>query len=151
MNRQTSNKYTSSDQSSDNGSISIPFFSNPVSAGFPSSAEDHIERSLDLNDLLIHHPAATFFVRASGRSMEAAGIYDGDILIVDRSLSATNGKIVIAVLNGEFTVKRIKIIGEELFLAPENPNFPLLKVEKESDFQIWGIVTYVIHSCTDRL
>lgn len=124
---------------------SPPLFLNPVQAGFPSPAEDSIERKLDLNEHLIEHPAATFFVRVEGDSMLGCGIHKGDILIVDRSLDATNGKIIIAVLNGEFTVKRLKIEGKILWLVPENPKFPVLKIEPEWDFQVWGVVTYVIH------
>lgn len=132
--------------------MKLSFFLTPVSAGFPSPAEDYVEKKLDLNELLISHPAATFFVRVEGDSMINANIHSGDILIVDRSLSAENGSIAIAVLNGEFTVKRVKIEKGELFLVAENPRFPPIKVSKEADFQIWGIVTYVIHNVrTHRL
>lgn len=117
----------------------------PVKAGFPSPADGYIERKLDLNDLLIKHPAATFFVRVQGNSMEGAGIRDDDILIVDRALSPTAGKIAIAIIDGEFTVKRIHIQGEDLYLMPDNPSFAPLKISPDADFRIWGIVTYVIH------
>jgi DNA polymerase V len=131
---------------------SPPLFLHPVQAGFPSPAEDYIEKKLDLNEHLIQHPAATFFVRVEGDSMIGAGIHKGDILIVDRSLDALSGRIVIAVLNGEFTVKRLKKEGEILYLIPENPKFPTLEIKPEWDFQIWGVVTYVIHNvCTHRL
>lgn len=127
-----------------------PLFLNSVQAGFPSPAEDYIERKLDLNEHLVAHPAATFFVRVEGDSMLGAGIHKGDILIVDRSLSAENGKIVIAFLNGEFTVKTLKKEGNDVWLVPENPKFPRLKVDPGSDFQVWGVVTYVIHDVRAR-
>lgn len=123
----------------------IPFFFSPVAAGFPSHADDFSEQALDLNEHLIQHPAATFFVKAGGDSMEGAGIRKGDILIVDRALEAVDGKIVIAVVGGEFTVKRIRIDGEHLWLQPENPKYQDIRIEKGSDFLIWGVVTYVIH------
>ena len=110
--------------------------------------EDSIEKKLDLNQFLIKHPSATFFVRVEGDSMKGAGIYDKDLLIVDRALSPKSGQIVVAVLNGEFTVKRVKIKSDKAFLIPENPNFPPMEVTKDVDFQVWGVVTYAIHSCT---
>ena len=125
----------------------IPLFSNPVKAGFPSPADDHIEQKLDLNEYLVKHPAATFFVRVEGNSMENAGIFHEDILIVDRALPPEDGKIIVAILNGEFTVKRIKMVHKKLFLIPENPRFSPVEVTEEMDFQIWGIVTYAIHKC----
>lgn len=129
---------------------SPPLFLNPVQAGFPSPAEDYIERKLDLNEHLIEHPAATFFVRVEGDSMLGAGIHKGDILIVDRSLEAVNGRIIIAVLNGEFTVKRLKKDGDAIYLVPENPKFPKIQIEPSWDFQVWGVVTYVIHNVCSR-
>lgn len=127
--------------------IDLPFFSHQIKAGFPSPAEDHIEQKLDLNQLLITHPAATFFVRVEGDSMKNGGISSGDILIVDRAISPQNGQIIVAVLNGEFTVKKLKKEGKRLFLLPENTEFPLIEVTEEADFQVWGVVTYTIHSC----
>lgn len=127
---------------------SMPYFENPVKAGFPSPADDYTQMRLDLNEHLISHPAATFFVRVEGDSMVGAGIQPGDLLIVDRSLEAQNGKIVLAVINGEFTVKRIRKEGEMLFLEPENPKYPPIQVLPSWDFYVWGIVTYVIHECT---
>ncbi len=125
---------------------SIPFFASTIKAGFPSPADDFIERTLDLNELLIKHPAATFFVKVKGNSMIGSGINSGDTLIVDRAMEATDNKIVIAVLNGEFTVKRIKKINDKLYLVPENNQFKPIEIKPDHDFQIWGVVTYAIHS-----
>lgn len=123
----------------------IPIFIQPVSAGFPSPAEDAIEGKLDLNDLLIEHPSATFFVRVQGTSMVGAGIFEGDVLIVDRALKPSDGKIVIAVVHGEFTVKRICWKDNFFYLMPENPQYSPIKIEEGTDCQIWGVVTYAIH------
>jgi DNA polymerase V len=123
----------------------LPIFSTHIAAGFPSPADDYIEQQLDLNQLIIKHPSATFFVRVEGESMRDAGIQSGDILVVDRSIAPTNGKIVVAVIDGEFTVKRIQFEGDAVFLAPENAKFSRLKVNPDSQFQVWGVVTYVIH------
>lgn len=123
-----------------------PIFMVPVAAGFPSPAEDYIEGSLDLNRHLIKHPAATFFVRVTGNSMINAGIHPDDILIVDRSLEATDNKVVIAVLNGELTVKRLKFKDKKIFLVPENPGFSPIEIKEEFSFEIWGVATNVIHS-----
>lgn len=124
----------------------LPLFATQVKAGFPSPADDFLEQPLDLNEHLIQHPAATFFVRVDGDSMIGAGIHPGDILIVDRSLEPLSGRIVIAVIDGAFTVKRIRIdTPGVVFLEPENPDFLPIRIESGSDFQVWGVVTYVIH------
>ncbi|MBS0633962.1 MAG: translesion error-prone DNA polymerase V autoproteolytic subunit [Verrucomicrobia bacterium] len=126
----------------------VPLVTGAVQAGFSSVADEHIEAYLDLNDLVIKHPAATFFVRAAGDSMEQAGIFAGDILAVDRSLSPVSGKIVIACLDGEFMVKRLFIEGKTIKLISANPRYLDMKIDPEkSDFHIWGVVTYVIHAC----
>lgn len=127
--------------------MKLPLFEVPVKAGFPSPADDYLEQNLDLNEHLISHPAATFFVRVDGDSMTGAGIHKEDILIVDRSLEPTNGKIVIAVINGEFTVKRIRITPGKVFLDPENPNYKTMEINPNSDFRVWGVVTFCIHKC----
>ncbi|MFA6915426.1 MAG: translesion error-prone DNA polymerase V autoproteolytic subunit [Parachlamydiales bacterium] len=124
---------------------SHPFATSSVQAGFPSPADDHIERQLDLNELLIQHPAATFYVRVEGDSMLNASINSGDILIVDRALTPIPGKIIIAILNGEFTVKRFTKKNTKIVLVAENPAYPDIQIQEGSDFQIWGVVTYVIH------
>lgn len=126
----------------------FPFFDVGLAAGFPSPADDYLEYPLDLNELLVEHPTATFFVRVVGDSMTGAGMQSGDILVVDRSLAPKNGKIIVALLNGEFTVKRLKIEEKKIYLIPENPRYSPIEVTAEADFQVWGIVTYVIHrSC----
>jgi DNA polymerase V len=123
----------------------LPFFVTHIAAGFPSPAEDSIDKKLDLNEFLIKHPAATFFVRVEGESMIDAGIHPGDILIVDRAIEATSNKIVIAVINGELTVKRIRKTKGRLFLIAENPDFSPLEITAAMDFEVWGVVTNVIH------
>lgn len=120
---------------------SLPF----VQAGFPSPADDYIETPLDLNKLMIKHPIATFFVRVAGESMSGAGILPGDLLVVDRSLEAVSGKIIVAIVQGEFTVKRFLKKGTSFYLIAENKNYPPLKLTPEMDFQVWGVVTWVIH------
>lgn len=125
--------------------IKIPFYLSEVAAGFPSPADDYIDKKMDLNEQLIRHPAATFFVRAYGDSMQDANITSGDILIVDRALDACRNSIVIAVVNGELTVKRLKQEGTKLYLAPENDNYPAIEITEDTAFEIWGVVTYIIH------
>jgi len=122
-----------------------PLFTCGVSAGFPSPADDHIDRKLDLNELLIQHPVATFFVRVAGDSMKDAGINHGDILIVDRSLEATSEKIVIAIVNGELTVKRFVQSHTSCQLVAANSNYPPVEITEDTDFSVWGVVTSVIH------
>ncbi len=121
------------------------FFDAGVSCGFPSPADEYLEAKLDLNQHLIAKPNATFFVRANGDSMIGAGIYSGDILIIDRSLCPSNGKIVLAVLNSEFTLKRYLKKNHALFLVSENAKYPMIEVKPEMDFQVWGVATYCIH------
>ena len=116
-----------------------------VSAGFPSPARDYKEKIIDLNELMIANPASTYFVRVDGSSMKNANIFHGDILVVDRSLEAQNNKIVIASIDGEITVKRLKIQGDRYWLYPENDKFRPLKIEEWMDFMVWGVVVWVIH------
>ena len=125
--------------------IKQPLFLVRIAAGFPSPADDYIEKHLDLNEHLVKHPSATFFVKVEGESMINAGIHNGDILIVDRSLEAADKKIIVAVVNGELTVKRVRKEKGALFLVPENDDFKPLCVTEEMDFQVWGVVTSVIH------
>ena len=123
----------------------IPIFTSRVQAGFPSPADDHLEDTLDLNTHLIHHQEATFFVKAQGDSMIGAGIHQGDILIVDKSLTPKSGKIVIAVVDGEFTVKRLHKYKGSITLKAENPEFEDIKIRDTDELIIWGVVTSVIH------
>ena len=125
--------------------MNIPFVKFIVSAGFPSPAEDFLEPTLDLNKYLIHNPPATFCVKVNGNSMKGERINSGDILIVDRSLEPKNNTIVLAVLDGEFTVKRIQKRGSQLFLKPENETFKPIEITEEIDFKVWGVVTHIIH------
>lgn len=125
--------------------LEVPLFTAGVSAGFPSPADDFIDRSLDLNEYLIKHPAATFFVRVEGSSMIGSGIHPGDILIVDKALEPYDGSIVIAVVDGEFTVKRFKRERGRCWLAPENPAYAPIEIAGDMQLEVWGVVTYVIH------
>lgn len=125
--------------------VSTPIFTSRVQAGFPSPADDYLEDQLDLNQHLIHHQEATFFVRAQGESMLNAGIHPGDILVVDKSLTAKSGKIVIAVVDGEFTVKRLHKYKGKITLKAENPDFDDIVINENNELIIWGVVTSVIH------
>ncbi|MFH0866923.1 MAG: translesion error-prone DNA polymerase V autoproteolytic subunit [Bacteroidota bacterium] len=126
-------------------SLELDLYTTKISAGFPSPADDFLDRKLDLNEYLIRNPSATFLVRVDGNSMVNAGISDDDILIVDRSVEATDGKVVIGVIDGEFTVKRIIKKGKKLFLKPENEKFNPIEITGDMDFKIWGVVVYTIH------
>ncbi len=123
-----------------------PLFGSKVPAGLPSLADDHLEDTLDLNEHLVQHPAATFFVRVMGDSMIGAGICDGDMLVVDRSLEPKPGAIVVAVVNGELTVKRLKIEDGRIWLMPENPAFQPLEIGEGMDLVIWGVVVHAVRS-----
>ena len=123
----------------------IPLFEGSVQAGFPSPADDYMDMDLDLHDHLVQNPSATFCVKAIGESMTDAGIQSGDVMIVDRSLEPENRSIVLAVIDGEFTVKRVNVNDNELYLMPENDTFTPIKITEEMDFQIWGVVTFIIH------
>jgi DNA polymerase V len=121
-------------------SVEIPLASFSVSAGFPSPADDFLDGRLDLNEYFIRHPAATFYVRVSGESMKGAGIFDGDLLIVDRAATCNDGCVVVARLGDEFTLKRISRHGDKLFLRPENEEFQPIEVTEDTDCEIWGRV-----------
>jgi DNA polymerase V len=124
--------------------IRIPYIKEGVSAGFPSPATDFMETNIDLNKELSENPLATFYIKVKGNSMIDAGINDKDVLVVDRSLEPQNNKIAICFIDGEFTVKRIKLEKDCLYLMPENSNYQPIKVIEENQLIIWGIVTYVI-------
>jgi len=122
-----------------------PLFMGKVAAGFPSPAEDYVEGSLDLNAFLVRHPAATFFIRVTGDSMIGAGIHPDDLLIVDRSLEPVDRKVVIAVVNGDLTVKRFRRRGDRVFLEAENDAYAPMEMRDGMRFDVWGVVTSVIH------
>ena len=124
--------------------LRIPFIPDGVSAGFPSPAADFMENNIDLNKELSENPLATFYIKVKGNSMIDAGINDKDVLIVDRSIEPQDNKIAICFIDGEFTVKRIKLEKDCLYLMPENSNYSPIKVTEENQLIIWGIVTYVI-------
>jgi len=129
-----------------NKSYRLPLYEHAVSAGFPSPAEDDTKENLDLNELLIKHPAATFFLRVSGSSMINAGIHHNDLLVVDRSVAPADGKVVIASVNGELTVKRLRYQGKSIALVAENDAYPPIDITEEMDLRFWGVVTNVIHA-----
>jgi DNA polymerase V len=124
--------------------VELPLYAHKVVAGFPSPADDYIETTLDLNDRLIRNKAATFLLVVEGDSMKKAGIKDGDILVVDRSIPPSDGKIVIAALDGELTVKRLSMKSTGTWLVPENDDYPPIAVREEADIVIWGVVTATI-------
>ena len=128
--------------------LSLPLFGSKIPAGFPSPADDHLEATIDLNQHYIRHPSATFFVRVQGHSMNGAGIHNGDMLVIDRSLEAKSGSIVIAIVNAELTVKRLVFNGDEVWLMPENPEFEPIQINEDMELHIWGVVAHVIHSFT---
>jgi DNA polymerase V len=129
--------------------LKLPLFATRLRAGFPSPADDYLDKKIDLNNYLVEHPAATFLVRIDGDSMTGAGIYPGDIAIVDRSLvesdiKAMHNKIVLAVLDGEFTIKRLSVKGKSVMLLPENDKYQPIPVNERGDFTIWGVVKHCI-------
>lgn len=120
------------------------FIDTGISAGFPSPADDFRETRISLDEELIVNKEATFFAKVSGQSMIGAGLDDNDLLVIDRSLEPENNKIAVCFLDGEFTVKRLRVEKKEVWLQPENPDYPIIKITDENDFIIWGIVTNVI-------
>jgi len=126
------------------GEFFLPVLSAGISAGFPSPAMDFMDVSIDLNQLMIKHPSATFFGRVQGTSMLDAGISDGDLLVIDRSLSPANNKIAVCFIDGEFTIKRIQKEVDCCWLMPANEKYKPIKVTNDNDFLVWGIVTHVI-------
>lgn len=122
----------------------LPFITSGIKAGFPSPAADFDETRISLDKALVKNPDTTFYAKANGQSMKGAGIDDEDIMVIDRSIEPRNNKIAVCLIDGEFTVKRIKKTKEELLLIPENSDFQPIKVTEENQLVIWGIVTYVI-------
>ena len=126
----------------------FPIAVETISAGFPSPAEDYIELGIDLNKYLIKNPISTFFLRVSGNSMNNAGIYNNDLLIIDRSINATPGRIVVALIDGEFTLKRLIKKENNYYLKADKENYPAINLYEYIDIQIWGVATYSIHGLT---
>ncbi|MPT34990.1 MAG: translesion error-prone DNA polymerase V autoproteolytic subunit [Flavobacterium sp.] len=127
-------------------SVELPFIADGIKAGFPSPAADFDGTKISLDKVVVKNQEATFYARAKGNSMTGAGIDDGDILVIDRSLEPKNNKIAVCYIDGEFTVKRIKIEKDCIYLIPENTDYNPIKVTEENDLIIWGIVTYVLKS-----
>ena len=127
-------------------SVELPFIADGIKAGFPSPAADFDGTKISLDKVVVKNQEATFYARAKGNSMTGAGIDDGDILVIDRSLEPKNNKIAVCYIDGEFTVKRIKIEKDCIYLIPENSDYNPIKVTEENDLIIWGIVTYVLKS-----
>ena len=125
-------------------SLPLKYADEGIRAGFPSPAQDYLEHAIDLNQELIKHPASTFYGRVIGDSMRDEGIEEGDILIIDKSLELLDDDLAVCFIDGEFTVKRVRLEPDAAWLVPSNPNYPLIKVTKENEFIVWGIVTYTI-------
>lgn len=123
-----------------------PLLLTRVAAGFPSPADDYMDRPLDIGEYLVRHPEATFFMRAQGESMIGAGIHDGDLLVVDRAVEPAHNRVAIVEVDGELTVKRLWLRGGRVVLAPENPEYSPLDVTGREDVRVWGVVTYVVHA-----
>lgn len=126
--------------------LDLPLVDSGISAGFPSPADDFLDTRIDLNEELVKNKAATFYGRVKGNSMIDAGIEDGDLLVIDKSLEPTNGKIAVCFVDGEFTVKRIRIEKDCIWLIAENKTYEPIKVTSDNEFLIWGIVTNIIKS-----
>jgi DNA polymerase V len=131
----------------DLSTLELPLYESRVSAGFPSPADDELDETLDLNKYLVKHPEATFFVRVDGDSMVQVGMYSGDILIVDRAQPVRNNDIIVAIVEGEFTVKRfVRTEQGSIELHPENPAYEPILLTEEMEFMVWGVVSFVIHA-----
>lgn len=124
--------------------LALQYAGNQIQAGFPSPAEDYLEATLDLNRALIKNPSATFYGRVRGTSMKDAGVDDGDLLVIDKSLDYRNDDLAVCYVDGEFTLKKIKAQGNTLILMPANPDYPPIVVKEDAEFLVWGIVTYII-------
>lgn len=126
--------------------LELPLIGEGIRAGFPSPAEDFIDVSIDLNRELVKNPSSTFYARVKGNSMQDAGIHDGDLIIIDKSLEPTNGRIAVCFIDGDFTIKRIKMESDCCWLVPANSDFNPIKVTAENDFMVWGVVAHVIRT-----
>ena len=122
----------------------IPLAESTVHAGFPSPADDFLEGSLDLNSLVVKHPEATFFARVEGDSMKDEGITEGDILVVDKAVEHYDGCLAVAYIDGEFTLKRVRIEPDRILLVPANPKYPVIEIAAGQDFTVWGVVKWVV-------
>lgn len=125
-------------------SSDIPLAESSVHAGFPSPADDFLEGSLDLNNLVIKHPEATFFARVEGDSMQDEGIAEGDILVVDKAIEPFDGCLAVAYVEGEFTLKRVRMEPDRILLVPANPKYPVIEIAAGQDFAVWGVVRWII-------
>lgn len=131
-------------------SLELPFAEEGVRAGFPSPAQDYMENSIDLNRDLVRHPESTFYARVAGNSMIDADLNEGDILIIDKSLEAKSGDVAVCVVNGEFTVKTLDINEDRVVLQPANDEYQPIVITEADNFEVWGVVTYVIKSLKKR-
>jgi len=123
----------------------LPLAASPISAGFPSPAEEFFGLQLNLNDELIKHPEATFYARVRGHSMKDAGIQDGDLLVIDKAQEPKDGCVAVCAIDGEFTLKRLAVEKDSIYLMPANDEFKPIKITEENDFLVWGVVAYVVH------
>lgn len=128
------------------GRVQLPLFASRVPAGFPSPADDYVESRLDLNELLIQRREATYFLRVKGDSMQGAGIHPGDLIVVDRSINPEDGNVVVAEVDGELTIKRLRLGAGNPELHPENPAYPVIRFKEGQELRIWGVVTSSVHT-----
>jgi DNA polymerase V len=126
--------------------LRIPLFAHRVPAGFPSPADDYVEDRLDLNELLVQNSEATYFIRVKGDSMVGAGIHPGDLIVVDRSLAPLDGHVVVAEVDGDLTVKRLRFVADQPELHPENPGYPVIRFKEGQELRVWGVVTSAVHA-----
>lgn len=129
-----------------NSPIEIPLAESGVHAGFPSPADDFLENMLDLNSLVIRHPEATFFARVEGDSMRDEGIVEGDILVVDKAVEPYDGCLTVSYIDGEFTLKRVRIEPDKILLIPANPNYKTIEISSDNEFAVWGVVRWILKS-----
>lgn len=123
----------------------VALFASRIAAGFPSPADDYVEARLDLNELLVRRQEATYFLRVKGDSMQGAGIHHGDLIVVDRSLEAGDGSVVVAEVDGALTIKRLRLGGDTPELHPDNPAYPVIRFKEGQELRIWGVVTSSVH------
>jgi DNA polymerase V len=128
------------------GRVALPLFASRIPAGFPSPADDYVEARLDLNELLVQRQEATYFLRVKGDSMQGAGIHPGDLIVVDRSIEAHDGSVVVAEVDGALTIKRLRLGGEAPELHPDNPAYPVIRCKEGQELRIWGVVTSSVHT-----